>query len=87
MAAMPMMTEGPGSLVLGHVGQDAIGMMPAMNHTPMTTNHIVNFSSKHPGGVHFLLCDGSVHFFHENLDYDTFRWLGERDDDNVIGEF
>ena len=87
MAMMPMMTEGPASLVLGHVGQPAMGMMPAMNHPPMTTDHIVNFSSKHNGGCHFLLCDGSVHFFSQLMDYDLFHNLGVRLDGNAINQF
>ena len=85
MAAMPMMTEGPGSMILGHVGQ-MMGMM-TMHSTPNNTNHIVHFSSQHIGGVQFLLSDGSVHFMSENIDYDTFRNLGERADGNVTGEF
>lgn len=84
------MMEGPGSMILGHVGQDAMTTpmsMPAMNHPPNTTNHIVNFSSKHTGGVHFLLCDGAVLFFSENAAYRIFRYLGQRNDGEVVGEF
>ncbi|QDU59313.1 Type II secretion system protein G precursor [Planctomycetes bacterium Pan216] len=83
MMMMPSMTEGPASLVLGHVGQPAMMSMMAMHHTPSQTTHIVNFSSKHPGGVHFLMGDGSVFFLNENVDYSTFRWLGERNDGNI----
>lgn len=85
--AMAMMMEQSPSLVLGHVGQDAMGMMAAMHHTPNHTNHIVNFSSNHTGGVHFLLCDGSVHFMSESIDYGTFRKLGERSDGSIVGEW
>ena len=84
---MSGMQEGPGSLILGHVGQPAMMGMMAMHRTPNTTNHIVHFSSNHEGGVQFLLCDGSVHFMSENVDYDLFRNMGERNDGNVIGEF
>lgn len=87
MMMMPMMTEGPASLILGHVGQDGMMGMPAMHRTPNTTNHIVHFSSQHTGGVQFLLCDGSVHFLSENIDYQTFRDLGERGDGHVLGKF
>ena len=89
-AGMGMMTEWQGSLVLGHVGQPAMTspmVMPAMNHTPNTTNHIVNFSSPHTGGIQFLMADGSVHFLSENIFYDTYRELGEINDGNVLGEF
>ncbi|MEQ9407020.1 MAG: DUF1559 domain-containing protein [Fuerstiella sp.] len=78
-------TEGPGSMVLGHVGQ-TMGMM-SMHSNPNQTNHIVHFSSQHEGGVQFLLCDGSVRFLTENVDYATFRGLGERADGEVLGEF
>ena len=88
---MSTMTEGPGSLILGHVGQPAMTMggmsMMQMHATPNQTNHIVHFSSQHEGGVQFLLCDGSVHFLSENVDYNTFRDLGQKSDGNVIGEF
>ncbi len=89
-AGMGMMSEWQGSLVLGHVGQPAMTTpmaMPAMNHTPNTTNHIINFSSPHTGGIQFLMADGSVHFLSENINYDTYRNLGEIRDGNVLGEF
>ena len=82
---MASMTEGPGSMILGHVGQ-TMGMMH-MHSNPNQTNHIVHFSSHHEGGVQFLLVDGSVHMVTENIDYNTFRYLGERNDGEVLGEF
>jgi len=84
---MMSMQEAQSSLVLGHVGQDAMMSMPAMHHNPNSTNHIANFSSQHIGGSQFLLCDGSVHFLGENADYSVFRNMGEKDDGNVLGEF
>ena len=83
MAMMPMHREGPGSLVLGHVGQPGMGMGKTPNHT----NHIVHYSSQHPGGVMFLLCDGSTHFIRDDIDYATFRNLGERADGHPLGEY
>lgn len=80
-----MATEMQGSLVLGHVGQSMSGM--SMHRTPNTTNHIVHFSSAHEGGLHFILADGSVHFVSENIDYNTFRRLGQIQDGEVVGSF
>jgi len=86
MMMMPMMMEGPASLILGHVGQGQ-GTAMEMHHPPNTTNHIANFSSRHEGGAHFLMGDGAVRFLSENMNYDTFRFLGTINDGNVLGEF
>ena len=45
------------------------------------------YKSSHTGGVQFLLCDGSVRFISENLDYRTLQRLGDRRDGEVVGEF
>lgn len=87
MPMQPMMMEGSPSLVLGHVGQPAMGSMMQMHHTANNTPHIVNYGSLHEGGTHFLLCDGSVRFVSENINYDTYHWLGERSDGQVVGEY
>ena len=94
---MMMPPEGSASLVLGHVGQMMTmggggmggmggGMTMQMHHTPNTTNHIVNFSSHHPGGIHYLMADGSVRFLSEDIEYSTFRYLGQIDDGQIVGE-
>ncbi|MCA8988237.1 MAG: DUF1559 domain-containing protein [Planctomycetaceae bacterium] len=87
---MASMVEWQGSLVLGHIGQPAMTTpmpMPAMNHTPNSTNHIVNFSSLHKGGIQFLMADGSVHFLSENIHFATYQQLGQISDGAVLGEF
>ena len=83
------MMEGPGSLVLGHVGQPAMPpMMPMpMHHAPNETNHIVNFSSHHVSGINFVACDGSVHFLSEDVEYEIFRRLGQHSDGLPVGEY
>jgi hypothetical protein len=78
MGGMASMTEGPSALVLGHVGQ------AGMHHTANNTPHIVNYGSLHVGGSHFLLCDDSVRFVSENVNYNSYRYAGERNDGNVI---
>ena len=44
-------------------------------------------SSYHVGGVHTLLCDGSVRFVSENIDRTLWRAVGTRAGGEVIGEF
>jgi prepilin-type N-terminal cleavage/methylation domain-containing protein len=45
------------------------------------------FKSRHPGGAHFVLGDGSVHFLSQNIDYLTYQRLGNRADGQVVGTF
>ena len=43
--------------------------------------------SRHTGGVHVLLADGSVRFVSNSVDIGIWHKLGARDDGAVIGEF
>ena len=38
------------------------------------------FHSRHPGGVHFGICDGSVHFVSDSIDLAIYRSLSHIDD-------
>jgi len=44
-------------------------------------------SSFHTGGTHALLADGAVRFINQNIDSNTFLWLGAKADGRVVGEF
>lgn len=44
-------------------------------------------SSRHPGGIHVLLADGSTRFVNETIDHFTRYKLAVRNDGEVIGEF
>ena len=44
-------------------------------------------NSYHAGGVHMLLCDGSVRFVSDSIDLGTWRALGSVNGGEVIGEF
>lgn len=43
--------------------------------------------SDHPGGAHFLLADGSVHFIGESIDAGILDKLAARNDGDVLGQF
>jgi prepilin-type processing-associated H-X9-DG protein len=45
------------------------------------------FKSRHTGGAHFTLADGSARFISENIDYMTYQRLGDRRDGQPVGEF
>ncbi len=42
------------------------------------------FKSLHTGGANFVMCDGSVHFISEAIDYTTYQRLGDRRDGQAI---
>jgi prepilin-type N-terminal cleavage/methylation domain-containing protein len=52
---------------------------------PYRNNTILN--SFHTGGVFVCLCDGSVRFISDNIDFQNFKKLAMRNDAQVIGEF
>ena len=43
-------------------------------------NTEVGFKSSHPGGAQFLFGDASVHFFEDNIDHQTYQYLGAKAD-------
>ena len=50
-------------------------------------NTSAGFKSRHPGGAHFVLADGSVHFISENIDYRNYQRLGDRRDGEAVEPF
>lgn len=45
------------------------------------------FRSLHPGGASFLLCDGSVTFLQEGIDFATYQRLGGKADGEIVGDY
>jgi len=52
-----------------------------------STSALLAARSKHVGGVHVLLGDGSTRFASENIDINIWRNLGNYNDGNVMGEW
>jgi prepilin-type N-terminal cleavage/methylation domain-containing protein/prepilin-type processing-associated H-X9-DG protein len=42
------------------------------------------FRSQHPGGAHFAMVDGSVHFLSENIDFGLYQALSTRSGSEVV---
>jgi len=49
------------------------------------TDSACGAKSKHPGGAQVVFCDGSVHFFRETINYETYQRLGSRRDAKTVG--
>ena len=62
-------------------------VLPDNCHMKNNWNTSQGFKSQHVGGAHFVLCDGSVRFLSQNLDYATYQKLGDRRDGQTVGEF
>lgn len=55
------------------------------DHTPNTpTRHFDDFSSRHVGGVHFLMGDGSVRRYNDTIDEVLYRALATRDGKEAV---
>ncbi|QDU04852.1 DUF1559 domain-containing protein [Gimesia chilikensis] len=52
-----------------------------------STSALLAARSKHTGGVHVLLADGSVRFASDNIDNQLWRNIGNPQDGNVLGEW
>lgn len=57
--------------------------------TGMNTNRGPNnpLSSRHPGGIEALLCDGSVRFLSDSINLTTLKQLSTRDDTAVVADY
>lgn len=67
-----------GSSVVGTCGR---------NLNNIKQSRYIGFSSQHLDGAFFLMCDGAVHFVHENISVKVYRNLGRRNDGNIIDAF
>jgi prepilin-type N-terminal cleavage/methylation domain-containing protein/prepilin-type processing-associated H-X9-DG protein len=47
-------------------------------------NYSWGFRSQHPAGAQFVFVDGSVHFIGKTINYNTYQYLGSRNDGRVV---
>lgn len=73
------------NLALTMSGINSSTLDPAKDVTHEVYTH--TFGSRHLGGCHFALGDGSVHFVSQDIDLFTYQRLGMRDDGNPAGGF
>ena len=57
------------------------------NNCAFDGSHMVAARSRHTGGVHGLMTDGAVRFISDNIDHQTWLWLGSRNDGNALNDF
>ncbi|QDT29124.1 Type II secretion system protein G precursor [Gimesia panareensis] len=61
--------------------------MPDCGGGSSTTGALLAALSKHVGGVHVLMADGAVRFASNNINNQTWRYVGHPQDNNVLGEW
>lgn len=64
-----------------------INYPPQAAGTAQFAEYEFSFGSRHIGGAHFLMADGSVRFLSENIDANLYKALGSRNGGETIGEF
>jgi prepilin-type N-terminal cleavage/methylation domain-containing protein/prepilin-type processing-associated H-X9-DG protein len=74
--AWPLNTACRGSTVLGELPTQAMCVDPITKIA--YANNDMSFGSNHPGGCHFAMCDGSVHFIRQEIELATLKALASR---------
>jgi prepilin-type N-terminal cleavage/methylation domain-containing protein/prepilin-type processing-associated H-X9-DG protein len=76
-------TDGPGYRWGYHSTRNTTSPMNARPLSPWG-NPDATFGSEHTGGSNFLFADGGVRFLPQTINLQTYQWLGNRDDGQLV---
>jgi hypothetical protein len=88
--------DAPGHSMYNHArtpndpGVDCRGGLPHSSDTNFfwdRLSHDVTSHSRHPGGVHALLCDGKAVFIKNSISLNVWSALGSRAGGEIVGDF
>lgn len=68
-------------------GPAVVGACGKRVHLNTNQARFIGFSSDHPGGVNFVMVDGSVRFIAETIEPETYVNLALKSDGKIIGDF
>lgn len=71
---------------VGSVTRDFAGVLALTEQGILPLEFVGGFSSFHPDGANFLLCDGSAKFLKNSINAEIYRRLGNRADGEVVGD-
>ena len=70
----------------GNVDEQVVGARRPMKDQPGYEDCTQRFGSTHTAGMHFVLCDGSVHTISYDIDMKVFSCLGNRKDQEACDD-
>jgi prepilin-type N-terminal cleavage/methylation domain-containing protein/prepilin-type processing-associated H-X9-DG protein len=83
----PLVAPRPVQWYSGQAGASEVGEVEALVQGGLLPrSYVGGFSSWHPTGANFLLCDGSTAFIKATIDRRVLQRLGNRSDGEIIGD-
>lgn len=66
------------------VGMNTVAAADPAEEKRIESLYVGGFGSYHTGGANFVLADGSVHFFSQQMDLQVFQYMGNRADGEMF---